>query len=357
MSKLKLYTNGNLDQLRERTDPPADQAVLALIDDPKLIREINEWTEIPEVFKETFSDTLISFFRLFQIPPNKSEIVTLQKGQEFFDRKGDIYLGMLGFYSLPYCYAFAKGAEVLVRSKRILAEPGKRLGETAKFLLDVFKPGAFIESKEAFLICAKIRLIHAFSRYFIKKYSKDWKNGFGQPVNQEDLIGTNLAFSLLVLRGMRKIGKNPNTEESNTVLAYWSYLGKLMGIETHYWPETAKEAFELEKLIRKRHLQSSEAGKRLIDSLVKYYEANQTENFLKGKSASLVAFLIGKEASDALGIHQEIPMSSELMGGIFSFLGWKNYAGKKSHARFNANFEQSYFQTFESKPEILLPER
>nr|WP_243431524.1 oxygenase MpaB family protein [Algoriphagus lutimaris] len=264
---------------------------------------------------------------------------------------------MLGFYSLPYCYAFANGAEVLVRSKRILEDSGKRLGETAKFLLDVFKPGAFIDSNQAFLTCAKIRLIHAYSRYFIHHYAHDWKPEFGQPINQEDLIGTNLAFSLLVVRGMRKVGTNVTKEESEILLAYWRYLGKLLGIQIEFWPETTKDAFVLEKLIRKRHLRKSSAGEKLIQSLLNYFEQNQQESLLKGKSESLVSFMVGKEASQALGISSEPIFIPEVVGSIFKLLGWKNYAGNKSHTRFMKDFELNYYQQFGEAVSIQLPER
>lgn len=338
-------------------DSSADQAVLDLIQNSEIISQINDWDSIPIEIPSNFPKTVKSLFKDYNIKPSPEEQRILERGQAFFNERGDIYLAMLGFYSLPYCYAFADGAEVLVRSKRIMEESGKRLGETAKFLLEIFKPGAFISSNHAFLVCAKIRLIHAFSRYFINQYAKDWKDEYGKPINQEDLLGTNLAFSLLVLRGMRKIGLTISTSETELILAYWKYLGKLMGIQEDFWPETAKEAFELEKLIRKRHMKNSMAGEKLIRSLLNYYEENQKEEFLKGKSESLVAYMVGKEASNALGIQSELPLSSEVMGSIFKLLGWKNYGGKKSHARFSYEFEQSYFQQFGAYPILNLPER
>lgn len=357
MSKIKLYQNERLDFLRKQEDPLADQAVGELMRQPEIISQINHWTEIPDTLPSNFTPSLQEFFLEYKQELTDQEKEILKQGQSFFNKQGDIYLAMLGFYSLPYCYAFANGAEVLVRSNRIVNESGKRLGETAKFLLEVFRPGAFLNSGEACFICAKIRLIHAFSRYFILHYSKDWKEEFGQPINQEDLLGTNLAFSLLVLRGMRKIGISISKRESEQILGYWKILGKLMGIQTDYWPENNKEAFELEKLIRQRHMRNSKAGEILIRSLLSYYEQNQREPFLKGKSESLVSFMIGKEASSALGIQTESIFTSEIIGAIFQFLGWKNYAGKKSHARFIQEFEEGYFQQFGEKVRIQLPER
>jgi len=357
VSKLKLYNIDHLNDLRKQMDPPADQAVLDLMQHPEIISQINQWDSIPIKLPSHYPESLKSLFKDYNILPTYQEQNILNGGQAFFNERGDIYLAMLGFYSLPYCYAFADGAEVLVRSKRIMEESGKRLGETAKFLLEIFKPGAFVRFNEAFLVCAKIRLIHAFSRYFINHYAKDWKEEYGKPINQEDLLGTNLAFSLLVLRGMRKIGQSISISETELILAYWKYLGKLMGIQESFWPETAKEAFELEKLIRKRQMKNSLAGEKLIQSLLNYYEENQREEFLKGKSESLVAFMIGKEASNALKIKSELPLTSEIMGSIFKFLGWKNYAGNKSHSRFSHEFQKSYFEQFGALPILNLPER
>lgn len=357
MSKLKLYHPQQFDELRKQEDPLADQAVMDLINFPGLSSEINRWEEIPSKIPAHFPASLHLFFEDYNNPATIQERKSLCQGQAFFNRRGDRYLAMLGFYSLPYCYAFANGAEVLVRSKRILEDSGKRLGETAKFLLDVFKPGAFIDSNQAFLTCAKIRLIHAYSRYFIHHYAHDWKPEFGQPINQEDLIGTNLAFSLLVVRGMRKIGASVTKEESEHLLAYWKYLGKLLGIQTEFWPETTKEAFVLEQLIRKRHLRNSAAGEKLIQSLLSYFEQNQKETLLKGKSEALVSFLVGKEASQALGIKSEPIFIKEVVGSIFKLLGWKNYAGNQSHARFMKEFELSYTNQFGEAVQIHLPER
>lgn len=357
MSKLKQYDFKQLDSLRNQMDPIADQAVLDLIKFPEVISEINCWEEIPISIPSHFPKSIHIFLAEYTISPTDQEKVILNQGQQFFETYGDLYLAMLGFCSLPYCYAFADGAEVLVRSQRILNDSGRRLGETAKFLLEVFKPGAFILSNQAFLICAKVRLIHAYSRYFIIRYAKDWNNAFGKPINQEDLIGTNLAFSLMVMRGMRKIGKSISIKQNELILGYWRYLGKLMGLHIEFWPNTSKEAFELEKLIRIRHMKNSKAGEVLIRSLLDYYETNQKEEFLKGQSESLVSFLIGKQASEALKIKSKLPLNPEIIGTLFQYLGWKNYSGSKSHSKIARNFESGFIQQFGEPVQILLPER
>nr|WP_275982546.1 oxygenase MpaB family protein [Aquiflexum gelatinilyticum] len=249
---------------------------------------------------------------------------------------------MLGFYSLPYCYAFADGAQVLVRSKRITDEVGMRLSETALFLLDCFVPGTFLEESKSLLTIAKVRLIHAFSRYFVSHYAKDWNPDWGLPINQEDMIGTNLAFSLMVMRGMEKLNRFPGVETHEAVLHYWKVIGHYLGIEIAYWPETAKESFELEKLIRKRHVRPSEAGNTLIRSLLGFYEKSIPDTTLSSLSETLVAYFVGKEVADVLGIKEKAKLPKSVYALVLDFNFLKQSGGNPSYLKTRTQFlEQS----------------
>lgn len=355
MGKLQLYNNSLFDLLRQKQDDLADRAVLTLVQNPEWISTINSWKIIPEELPEFFSTEIRDFFEFFNRKHSSIDALSLKKGQVFFEKKGDIYLAMLGFYSLPYCYAFADGAEVLVRSRRILDSIGERLGETGTFVMDIFRPGAFISDKRAFLVCAKVRLIHAFSRFFILNYSKDWKERFGNPVNQEDMLGTNLAFSHIVLRGMIKLGIDIGEKEHSEVLTYWKWIGDLLGIDVRYWPETSKEAFELDKLIRKRHLKSSEAGKKLVSALLDFYKKNIPDPILNPLIQNILCFFLGKDASDALDLELGKKLQGDLLGLIFTFSGWKN-AGKKSYSSFRQTMEKQQLEQFGRVLQISLPE-
>lgn len=355
MSKLDLYLNPSLDKLRLIQDPIADQAVRILIQFPENISLINNWKEIPSVYPRDFHPELVVFFDFYKSMslnvPNK----IIERGQEFFDKKGDLYLAMLGFYSLPYCYAFADGAQVLVRSKRILDSIGERLGETGTFIMEIFKPGAFLSSNKAFLVCAKVRLIHAFSRYFVEKYGVDWNSDFGKPINQEDMIGTNLAFSLIVLRGWRKLGYKVTSEDTDLVLNYWNWIGNLMGIQTEYWPSNSKEAFELEKSIRNRHLRTSQAGISLINALKNYYQKTIPDPLIASQTASLLVFFLGKEASKALNLKSNIKISGDLLGLIFRLSGFKNQGSQTGYNGILRQMKENQIQQFGKELQISLP--
>lgn len=356
MQKLQLYTTPQFDQLRNRQDELADQAVWDLVANPVWIVEINTWENFPNQIPKDFSESVRAFFEFYSHKIGTLEVSVLHKAQRYFDKKGDLYLAMLGFYALPYCYAFADGAEVLVRSNRIVEQIGERLGETGGFVMELFKPGAFLKADRAFLVCAKVRLIHAFSRYFIQKHSKDWDPAFGKPVNQEDMLGTNLAFSFIVLRGLTKMGFAPTEEEQSEILAYWKWIGELMGIDTGYWPDTSKEAFELDRTIRKRHLKPSAGGQKLIKALIFFYQETIPDAVLSEQIQPILSFFLGKEASAALGITYKPFVSGDIIGWMFSLLGWKNYGGKKGYPQIRKMMESQQKERFGKVLEIRLPE-
>ncbi len=331
MEKLSLYTDKNFNSLRYKGDDLADAAVKALLQRPDLCEQINNWENIPDKnqlidFPEAAQDYFLSFL-------DKPEFININKvkmAQVFFDKESNLYMALLGFYALPYCYAFADGAQVLIRSKRIIEDIGRRLSETALFLLDSFRPGTFLNDNQSLLTIAKVRLIHAFSRYFVSHYAKDWQPEWGIPINQEDLMGTNLAFSLMVMRGMEKLDKFPGTEMHEAILHYWKIIGYYLGLDIAYWPETAKEAYEMEKLIRKRNLKASEAGEVLTRSLLGFFEKNIPNQNLTAFSETMVAYFLGKQAADAVGISQKVKLPKGLYSLILD-LSFIQQSGLKSN--------------------------
>lgn len=356
MNLLSQYNSSVFDQLRLKQDTLADQAVEALISQPALASEINSWLVIPAKLPEYFPEELRLYFEFYHYKEKEFSEGEHRQAQEFFEQKGDMYLAVLGFYSLPYCYAFAAGAQVLIRSQRILNQIGERLGETTRFVLDIFKPGAFTSQDEAFLTCAKVRLIHAYSRYFIRTYARDWDPAFGQPINQEDLLGTNLAFSHIVLRGMTKLGMTPSPKEHQAVLGYWKWIGELMGVETDLWPNSPKEAFELDRLIRKRHLKPSEAGKKLTKALLEFYQKNIPDSFLTSQLEPLLAYFLGKEASKAVGISGQTQVPGDILGLFLKFSGFKTFGAVKNHESLRKNLERQQIQQFGRVLQLNLPE-
>ncbi|HSI76463.1 MAG TPA: oxygenase MpaB family protein [Lunatimonas sp.] len=329
MGKFTLYNEQNLNKLKHLGDPLADDAAKMLIKSPEICREINEWTSIPQILPGHFPVEVYRYFDWMKISPVAVDRKKVLRAQRFFEKKGTLYLTLLGFYSLPYSYAFADGAQVLVRSKRIMEDVGKRLTETAFFVLECFRPASFIGDDQSVLSLAKVRLIHAFSRYFIQKHASDWKPEWGIPINQEDLLQTNLVFGFLVMRSMRKIGLTIPEEEVVASLHYWKIIGHYLGINIEYWPDTAREAYFLEKSIRNRHLKSSEAGRKLTKVLINYYREFFQNPATTRLAEDLVAFLLGEKAADALGLKRSSPFATP----VYQLLLQTNLFGTSSQPK------------------------
>ncbi len=356
MQLFSQYTDAIFDQLRLKQDLLADQAVQVLVSNAQFAKEINSWEFIPITLPANFPVEVQRYFDFFLEKQKEFLSGEHTLAQAYFERNGDLYLAMLGFYSLPYCYAFADGAQVLVRSQRILDQIGERLGETTRFVLDIFKRGAFTSQDAAYLSCAKVRLIHAYSRYFIRNYAKDWDPEFGEPINQEDLLGTNLAFSHIVLRGMTKVGLPPNAKEHQAILLYWKWIGELMGVETSLWPSNPKEAFELDRLIRKRQLKASEAGKKLTKALLEFYQKNISDPVLTTQLESILAFFLGKVASKAVGISSRLQVPGDILGLVLKGTGFKTFGSQINHAALKKNLEAQQTLQFGRVLQLQLPE-
>lgn len=304
MSTYQQISKSSLAAFRLKTDPLADRVIKAYFPTEKLLL-YSHLSVLANNASQLPTDAKPELFALHEeiwTLSNSFPVSVLQKGQRFFDQHASDILLLLGMLSLPYCYAAANGAEVLIRSKQIIENPEKRLLETAEFVFDVTSKDAFHAKGKALSSLLKVRLMHAAARWYAKNMS-DWDADLlGEPVNQEDMAGTNLAFSLIVIRGLKKLGKKVSSDDAFDYINYWNQLGRLLGLENSLLPVDNKSAYLLERNIRERQFRSSESGRRLTESLLNYFEVATFESPLKGQSDALVSYLLGEEIAEMLGV-------------------------------------------------------
>lgn len=293
------YSDVVLNLFRTRQDPDADAVISAYFPrDKSLLKShldslVDNGSAIP-------NDAHLSLKKLFKdmrLEASKFDETELENGQIFFSRNASDIMLLLGFMSLPYCYAAANGAEVLVRSKRILEDPASRLMDTASFVFDVTNDKAFTPKGAAMISILRVRLLHAATRWYINN-SGDWDSKkFGKPINQEDMAGTNLSFSLMTVRGLRKLGKFVTPKSAFQYIDYWNKIGLLLGLAPELLPKSNRDTFALERNIRVRQFGPSESGRKLTTSLLKYYEYATKDSPLEGFSKSFMNFLLGDKVS------------------------------------------------------------
>ncbi|MGB3851656.1 MAG: oxygenase MpaB family protein [Tunicatimonas sp.] len=329
MSKLSLYDDAFLTRMRQQMDPLADQAVAAMYEHPAggTFREtIATLTTNDYTIPSGLPDAVTHFLEQSRQLPPWADKRLLRRGHDFFARQTPELLLMLGLLSLPYDYAAADGAQVLYLSERLRNDPGKRLAETGQYVLDVGSKDAFGPKGKAICSAQKVRLIHAAIRYHLRQDER-WNFDWGQPVNQEDMAGTNLSMSLLPVRGMRQLGIRVSADDQLAYVHLWSVASYVMGVDERLLPDTGKEAFWLTKLISERHHRPSEAGRVLAKSLLTYLQQNAPSS-LSALAPAYMRLLLGDTVADILDLPDAtLPpalLASPLQGlsGLRNLTGW-----------------------------------
>ncbi|WP_419801192.1 oxygenase MpaB family protein [Mucilaginibacter sp.] len=302
------YSFKFLASMRLRGDVAADSLISEVFADDvqktafrNLLDFINVNTDLQQV---TNFYAVKEAFRSAKKLPSWADQKLMDQGAKFFAVHAGAIMNLLGLLSLPYCYAAADGARVLDLSERIKNKPEHRLNETADFVWDVMAPNAFKPDGKGFTSILKVRLLHAAIRFYTSKSSKWNAADWGLPVNQEDMAGTNLSFSLLVVRGLRKFGLAVAYADQQAFMHLWNVIGFLLGVDERLLPETGKEALLLEEAIRLRNFKSSAHGISLTKSLVRYF-ALVDPNFQPKQTMQLMRYLMGDEVAGLLTLPPE----------------------------------------------------
>jgi ER-bound oxygenase mpaB/B'/Rubber oxygenase, catalytic domain len=295
----------SLTHFRTQGDPPADEIIAEFVEKEgvgfirQLMPFLSDYQNIsfndqPQILKDfLFKNSVFPDFY------NKKQII---RATDFY-RENIQNIGLiLGLYSLPYCYLGADGAKVLHLSERIKNDTSKRLMETGAFLKSVMNYDNW-NNRNIFAICLKVRLLHAAIRYFTMKSGR-WDMAWGYPINQEDMLGTNLAFSVIVLKGLQKIGHRVDKSFENSFINTWNIIGFLLGVKYELLPENYLRAIKLDQMIAKRQFKQSIEGQELTEALMKSITdlaPNPTiANLFKEQSR----FLLGEKYAEMLGIKE-----------------------------------------------------
>ena len=290
------YSKEQLDHYRQLGDPKADKVVELLLQQPAIKDQIQSLSKNSALFSWQGHPLIGELIE--DVIKNRSVSIAVKSGQDFFESHVISIMVLLGLYSLPYCYAAANGAKVLIHSKNIIENPGQRLGETAQFVLDVCRPDSFKEDSVGYVSILKVRLMHAAVRHHAARKIRS-----EVPINQEDMAGTNLSFSLLIIRGLQQVGQHLTAKEIADYLRLWNFIGERMGVDSGLLPNTYREYYLLEKSIRKHQFKQSEEGDRLIQALLDYF--NRMPVSIPGFDASVaIAAFVGNDVAKCLNIER-----------------------------------------------------
>jgi len=194
---------------------------------------------------------------------------TISRGQQMFSLFGPEIFLVLGSCSLPLAFACGNGVQAIYRSRRLKDDPLRRLYDTAQMVIDVMQVGELAHGRIGWRSARKVRLIHALVRHHVQQDpDAPWSSDWGTPVNQEDMAGTLLSFSVAVLHCLKAMGAGISSVEADSYIYAWSAVGRLLGIDEALlaWSET--EALTLAARIGTRQLRSTPEGKQLAHHLI-----------------------------------------------------------------------------------------
>jgi hypothetical protein len=173
-----------------------------------------------------------------------------------FGRYGTEIAGALLLAALPQAYAARWGSRVLAATARLQNDFRRRIVRTAQFVLlvtrapqgyetgvsDLWAPngaalqvGRASETTPPWLACVAVRRFHESVRQTIQS-DEPLKKAVGReneiPLNQEDLLGTLLSFTVTVFEVLERYGISWTADEQEAYLHLWDLVGERLGTGT-----------------------------------------------------------------------------------------------------------------------------
>ena len=243
MTKTRWSDDGFLDGLRAQGDLPADQAVARLIEE-RGIAEVNRWFKVLRSDDQPLPPDLPAPFREFLEAtggiPADADLARLQRGEEVFMRNAFPAALALLAKSLPEGYQAPCLTEILMISRDLARSPYDRLLGVLQMLVRVCSVHGFSPGGSVVITAQKMRLMHAGVRTLVPGHRPGYEGRYGAPINQEDRLATIIAFSYLVIDGLRKLDVPLTDAEAEDYYYLWQVYARLSGIHPPGEPESVE---------------------------------------------------------------------------------------------------------------------
>ena len=302
------WSDAFLDSMRRVGDPPADAVIRDLVvrHDVERVNELlRSLVHNDDIVSADMPASVRDYLAQTEALPSWADNDLIRRGETFFDDNWPVIVMLLFCASLPSAYAAGKGAQVLHLTQRMTLHVHRRIFETAQFILDVMAPGGLSPSGRGIRSAQKVRLLHSAIRQIIEhepQWRARWDDAWGIPINQEDLAGTLMTFSLQILLAMKRFRIPMRREDEEAYLHAWKIVGHLMGVEQALLPADLAEAERLAKTIFARQKAASDAGLELTGALLDFMQSQLPGRWLDGFPATLIRHSIDEDVADLLQV-------------------------------------------------------
>ncbi|WP_329553394.1 oxygenase MpaB family protein [Streptomyces sp. NBC_00696] len=298
------YTETSMDGLRRAGDELADATVAALFDRGE-VGKFNTLMRYVSVAGAPLPDGLpsvaLEYLNATSTPPSWVDWAEMERARLFFIDNNVHISTALSFASMPACYVVPPVAKLLSASHG-LRYPSKRMAETGQFTVYLMRPDAFEAGSRFIPAAQKVRLLHASIRHHLLRENQ-WDTGeSGTPICQEDMIGGQMFFSMLVLDSLHRLGIHMSTEGAGAYYYAWRVVGAMLGVDQDAVPKSLEEARQFLDLYMLRHMGPSEEGAVLTRQLIDLYEEVVPGTFFDPVVSALIRHLVGDTCADWLQV-------------------------------------------------------
>jgi hypothetical protein len=297
-------TEAPMDALRQAGDDLADAVVAELFERGEvgkfntLMRYVST---VGAPLPDGLPDVAREYLRATSMPPAWVDWGEMEKARLFFIDNNVHISTALSFASMPACYVVPHVAKLLSATHG-LNYPSKRMAETGQFTVYLMQPDAFEAGSRFIPAAQKVRLLHASIRHHLKRENRWDTAAMGTPICQEDMIGGQMFFSLLVLDSLHRLGIHMSVEGAEAYFYVWRVVGAILGVDQEAVPKTLEEARQFLDLYMVRHMGPSEEGARLTRQLIDLYEEVVPGTLFDPIVSALIRYLIGDTCADWLQV-------------------------------------------------------
>lgn len=292
-----------------QVDPIADALAAWMIETPSSRASFERAVALGIDAVKDAPEPLRAFFRDVDRVPAWLDREKVRLGTETMARVGVGGYAALGSVSLMSGYLASAAVKPLTMTGALTRMAGRRLIETSKFVLDVSMSDDFGRFSVGFRGALHVRLIHAMVRRSLRSSPKWHTELWGEPINQHDMVATNLQFSSTFVVGLLAQGYLISAREREAIMHLWRYVGMISGVRDELIPKTFREGIELGDLVNRTEAGPDDDSRALAAALIGATRTLHHEGLgpvlgeLKTRlEIGLSRFVLGDRACDDLGL-------------------------------------------------------
>ncbi|MFD8011446.1 oxygenase MpaB family protein [Streptomyces sp. NPDC058955] len=297
-------TEASLDALRHSGDELADAVVATLFErgEVGLFNSLMRYVSVSgQELPAGLPDVARDYLEATAVPPAWVDWNEMEKARLFFTDNNVHINTALSYAAMPACYVVPRVARLLSATHG-LRYPSKRMAETGQFTVYLMRPDAFEAGGRFVPAAQKVRLLHASIRHHLIRSDRWDTAADGVPICQEDMIGGQMFFSMLVLDSLHRLGIHMSTEGAEAYYYAWRVVGAMLGVDQEAVPKTLDEARRYLDAYLLRYMAPSEEGVLLTRQLIDLYEEVVPGTFFDPVVSALIRHLVGDTCGDWLGV-------------------------------------------------------